>query len=210
VTAVAFDERTGRLRLDQPTFDHLVAWAEHVEDEPGPDLDALREAGAVRPGAAHPALARGLLTVTEPVCRLRLQLSDERGRVRAGDGWIRADAASLLLDLPGGMRDFVTVHPAFVPEAVARLVRLGPRPRARSGPTRVPIERLTPGPWRVWRAEMSWTGPGVHRREVHVVDGRDGLLLVELNGAEAVLRPTTPTAVWRLLIRLLPDTSELG
>ena len=57
---------------------------------------------------------------------------------------------------------------------------------------------------------MTWTGRGVRRREVHVADGRDGLLLVDLDREDAVLRPTTPTAVWRLLIRLLPDSAELG
>jgi hypothetical protein len=211
VTAVAFDDRTGRLRLDQPTFDRLVAWSLGDEEAAaGPALAALRELGAVRPGAAHPALAPGLLAVTEPVCRLRLRLVDERGRASEGDGWVRADAASLLLDLPAGLRDFVTVHPAFVPAALARVVRLGPRPRVRSGPVRVPAERLGAGDWRVWRAEMTWAGPGVRRREVHVADGADGLRLVDLDGDEAVLRPTTPTAVWRLLVRLLPDTAELG
>jgi hypothetical protein len=208
---IAFDERTGRLRVDQATFDSLVAWALRGADEPpGPHLAALRDAGAVRPDAAHPALAPGLLAVTEPVCRLSLRLTDGRGRTRAGDGWIRADAASLLLDLPDGMRDFLTVHPSFLPAAIARVVSLGPRPRVRSGPVRVPAAELASGTWRVWRAEMTWTGPGVRRRDVHVADGREGLLLVELDGEEAVLRPTTPTAVWRLLIRLLPDTAELG
>jgi len=57
---------------------------------------------------------------------------------------------------------------------------------------------------------MTWTGAAVRRRQVHVADGAEGLLLVEPAGDEAVLRPTTPTAVWRLLIRLLPDTAELG
>jgi hypothetical protein len=209
--AIAFDERTGRLRVDQATFDSLVAWAARGADAPpGPDLAALRDAGAVGPGTAHPALAPGLLAVTEPVCRLSIRLTDERGRTSAGDGWIRSDAASLLLDLPGGMRDFLTVHPSFLPAAIARVVRLGPRPRVRSGPVRVPAAELGSGAWRVWRAEMTWKGPGVRRREVHVADGREGLRLVEPDGEEAVLRPTTPTEVWRLLIRLLPDTAELG
>ena len=59
-------------------------------------------------------------------------------------------------------------------------------------------------------AGMTWPGSGAGRREVHVADGSDGLRLVELDGGEAVLRPTTPTAVWRLLIRLLPDAAELA
>lgn len=243
MTPVVFDDRTGRLRLDQATFEQLVAWARARGDgDPGPGLAALREAGAVRPGAPHPALAPGLLAVTEPVCRLRLRLTDELGRARSGEGWVRGDAASLLLDLPDGLRDFVTLAPAFLPAALARVVRLGPRPRPPSQPVQVPaallgtlfsadaaeragvaelvtgvalraaVKRLAAGPWRVWRAEMTWTGPGGRpaRRELHVADGEVGLLLLDVDDERAVLWPTTPTAVWRHLIRLLPDTVELA
>jgi len=245
---VEFDGRTGRVRLTQATFDRLVAWSRGEGPADGGDVAALREAGALAgEGPAHPALAAGLRAVTEPVCRLRLTLTDATGGAHAGDGWVRGDAAALLLDLPGdsaGRRDLLAFHPSFLPAAIARTVRLGPRPGGASGPpvrlaadaledllsadparrgaaaarvpnvlTRTAAERLAAATWRVWRAGMTWTGAGgaPAGREVRVADGgEEGLFLVESDGERGTLRPSTPTAVWRLLIRLLPDTAELG
>jgi hypothetical protein len=60
---------------------------------------------------------------------------------------------------------------------------------------------------------MTWTAAdgAAAARDVRVADGGEaGMFLAESDGRHATLRPTTPTAVWRLLIRLLPDTAELG
>lgn len=186
---IAFDDRTGRLTLDQAAFDRLVAMA-RGEALANADLEA---AGAVRRGVLHPALAAGLRAVIEPVCRLRVTLSD--GAQKRGDGWVRGDAAALLLDRADGARDLHTIHPTLLPAAIARLVSLGPRPR--------------PGlPDRTWRAEMTWTGRGGEEtgRSVHVADAATGLCLLEKDGART---PASPSAVFRRLIRLLPDTAEL-
>lgn len=206
--AVVFDHGTGRLRLDQPAFDRLVAWS-RGDEAAGPELSALRDAGVA---PAHPRLAGGLRAVREPVCRLRLAHTDAHGREKAGDGWVRGDAAALLLDLPDGSRDFLTVHPALLPAAIARAVRLGPRPRPGPAPLRLGADLGGRGPVRSWRAEMRWTGPGGHPvgRTVHVADVEAGLFLVERDEAGATLWPTTASTVWRQLIRLLPDTDELG
>ncbi len=134
---IAFDTRTGRLRLDQETFDCLVAWASGAA-EPGPRLTELRDAGAIRNGAPHPAVWPGLQAVTEPVCRLHLASIDDDGQSRSGDGWIASNAAALLLDAPDDMRELVTVHPTFLPMAIARVVRLGPHPRPGSDPLHLP------------------------------------------------------------------------
>jgi hypothetical protein len=134
---VAFDARTGRLRLDQKTFDCLVAWARGTAD-PGPELGELRDAGAIRSGAPHPAVWPGLQAVTEPVCRLHLASIDDDGRCRSGDGWIASNAAALLLDAPDSMRELITVHPTFLPMAIARIVRLGPHPRPGTDPLHIP------------------------------------------------------------------------
>ena len=61
--AVVFDHGTGRLRLDQPAFDRLVAWS-RGDEAAGPELSALRDAGVA---PAHPRLAGGLRAVREPV-----------------------------------------------------------------------------------------------------------------------------------------------
>jgi len=240
VTAILFDERTGRLQLDQATFDCLAAWA-HGHGEPGPELSALRDAGVVRPQGPHPALAPGLQAVTEPVCRLRLRLTDEAMRLKSGEAWVAAGAAALLLDLPDGPRDFLTMPPDFLPAAIARVVRLGPRPRAGAEPVNVAADLLedipssdparrrgavnrlaamlvssTGGrfarPSRIWHAQMTWSSPGdtLTRRTLYVLDNEAGMFLAEFEGRRATLWPTTPTAVWRLLIRLLPDSQDLA
>jgi hypothetical protein len=194
----AFDERTGRLTLDQPAFDRLVALARGgvAGDRPGAGLASLEAVGAVRGGAAHPALAPALAAVARPVVRLRVTFARGADAERAADAWVGAHAAALLVDRPDGARDLLTLHPSFLPAAIARLVSLGPRPRL-------------PGPPRLWRAETTWTGRGGEEasRTVRVADAEDGLRLLEPGGRE---RHTTPTAVWRLLIRLLPDTAELS
>ncbi|MBJ7610076.1 MAG: hypothetical protein JF887_11700 [Candidatus Dormibacteraeota bacterium] len=239
MTQVRFDQSTGRLQLDQATFDCLLR-SVRGDADPGPEVSALGQAGVLQSGTLHPLLDSGLRAVTQPVCRLQVALTEELGPAKAGEGWVCADTAALLLDLPDGSRDFVTVHSSFLPAAIARLVGLGPRPRGgaepvplgadllegvhsadparrqracgelngilRGAPARPPIAS-----WRIWRAEMTWNGRegGVSGRSVQVTDADAGLLLAQTEGGHATLWPTTPTAVWRLLIRMLPDTAEL-
>lgn len=124
--AVAFDADTGRLRLDDTAFAALAAWA---DGDQSADIGELREAGVIQPDAPHPAVAAGLGAVIAPVCRLELTMTDHTGRREAGEGWINSAAAALLLDLPDGFREFVTLAPMFLPAGIARIVRLGPRPR---------------------------------------------------------------------------------
>jgi hypothetical protein len=118
---VHFDTDTGRLRLDQDAFQTLAAWA-GGRSRKDPGLDDLRAAGVVRRGTPHPALVPGLDAVAHPVCRLSLTMRDGAGRVESGEGWVNGGAAALLLDLPDGLREFVAVHPTFLPAALARIV----------------------------------------------------------------------------------------
>ena len=123
--------------LDQETFDHLVAWARGSE-EPGPELSELRDAGAIQDGVPHPKVWSGLQAVTEPVCRLQMGSIEHSGRRRIGDGWVSSEAAALLPAAPDGRRELVTVHPSFIPMTIARVVRLGPRPRSGTEPLHLP------------------------------------------------------------------------
>lgn len=198
-------------------------------------LDSLREAGVLQPGdRVHPVLDPGLAAVADPICRLVVHLRDGQGRDERGDAWVGGDLVALLLDLPDGLCEFGTVHPTFLPVMLARIVELGPRPRLSGEPvpaTPELLDRLTdPDPAqraaaarplahpslaqvrRDWRAQASWHpaqgSAGV--RALRILDTPDGLWLVEPHAERAVLFPTTPTAVWRELTRLLPTDIELA
>jgi hypothetical protein len=125
---VHFDVDAATLRLDRETFDSLAAWVRGGEGNGG-HLADLRSVGAVRNGRPHPSLLPGLGAVADPVCRLRLWLRDGHRPRKVGEGWVAADAATLLLELPDGLCEFVAVHPTFLPVALVNLVGLGPRPR---------------------------------------------------------------------------------
>jgi hypothetical protein len=167
VSTVLFDDRTARLRLDRAAFDRLVACAarepEH-DPEHGSEMSALRAAGAVQDGRPHPVLSAGLRAVTRPAYRLRLALLDEQGRYEAGDGWAGDDTAAVLLDLPDGLGEFVTLRPAFLPAAIAHVVRLGPRGRPRWEPLRLPAQQVV---------ELFSLDPTVRRRAARTVYAED-------------------------------------
>jgi hypothetical protein len=129
MTPVRFDPETATLRLDRESFATLVAHATQPTGDAA-HLIELREAGALRDGQYHPALEAGLDAVLNPVCRLEVRVADANGREDHGDGWVAGHAAGFLLPGQEGGCDFVVDHPGFVPERVARIVRLGPRPRA--------------------------------------------------------------------------------
>ena len=124
-------------------------------------------------------------------------------------GWVSYDAAALLLparDDEDERRTLVQVHPTLLPEALARLVDLGPRPRARATAP-VPARRRRRGPVnRRWRLAAAWTlddgtagGAGLE-----ILDAASGLwLLHPSDGDGALAWPVTPTFVWRHIVRML-------
>lgn len=234
MTAVQFDPAGGRLRVDQAAFELLVEIARGGEGA-GLAVAVLRDAGVVQEGGLHPLAAGAMRSVAAPVCRLRLDLTGEEGRPKAGDGWLAPDGTALLLDLPDeGLRDLVSVPTDLVPAVIARLVRLGPRPQPKPEALTVasgPVARLLAADpderqraaaalaaavpmngWRTWMAQMAWHDPrgSLTGRAVQVIDAEPGLFLVDDDGEWVTLWPTTPTAVWRLLTLLLPRTEELG
>lgn len=128
MTAVHFDSHTGRLRLDERAFETLTRWAQGADD-PGAAMADLHQAGVVERDRPHPRLTASLAAIRDPVCRLRFEMVDQDGREDAGKGWIASGCAALLLDLPRGLRELVSLDPTFLPAGLARIVRLGPRPR---------------------------------------------------------------------------------
>lgn len=136
MTPVGFDPETATLRLDRESFAALVAHAAQPTGN-APLLAELQGVGALHEGRYHPAVEQGLDAVLNPVCRLQVRVADRHGREDHCDGWVAGHAAGFLLPVQGERWEFVVVHPSFVPERLARIVGLGPRPRA---PTARPVE----------------------------------------------------------------------
>jgi hypothetical protein len=103
---------------------------------------------------------------------------------------------------------------------VARLVELGPRPR----PAREPLRAAPPDLAKALAGGAALPGlPPVDRHwelelasesdeplgSIEVLDTAEGLWLVEAEGAEVVLRPSDPTAVWRRLAALFRRAAQV-
>jgi hypothetical protein len=205
VSAPAFDAAKGRLTLGERTLAVLVA---HTADpvaaavEPGAAelLAGLRAAGVIEGGRAHPALADALAAVVRPaLCTLELSHSGKAMR-----GWVSHHGAALLLPAPDDddRRTLLAVHPTLLPEALARLVELGPRPRPRANapvPEGDPAVGVVRRRWRLvaaWTADDGVAGGGA----LEIVDAATGLWLVH---GDDLLWPVTPTFAWRHIVRLL-------
>ena len=166
--------------------------------------------------------------MSQPLCTLELA----RGG-RTATGTVGPQAARI--EVPG---QEIVVPPDFVPEALARLNDVGPRPRPEgAGRLRVSVAGLAAalatrdaaaaeltGPdddaLRTilaalrdhWRVEARWAAaegsPGV--RVVEVLDTDAGMWLVVPDGEHVELWPSTPTTVFRQLCALLPRDAELA
>ncbi len=242
---IHFESRTGRLQLDDESFDALVSWTRGGSPDDGL-MAGLVDAGVLAGGAPHPVLAPLLEAVTEPVCRLRLL----RDGSEYATGWATVGAAALLLPLPDGMRELAGMHPSFLPAGLARVIDLGPRRRHDGEPWQLPaavlagaltagdddraatvagldqdavvaanehaavaLQALAAGRCRRWTVLVDWSA-GDGRAAGRMLDLLDaspvGVWTLESAGEHVMVWPTTPTAVWRSLTRLLPDDHEVG
>jgi hypothetical protein len=201
--SVEYSARIGALTAPPAVFEALLGGD-------GAPPDELRESGAVRDGRLDARLERALRPVAAPRCELRL----ERGR-RVGHGWVDAERATFLTPLPDGRLRLRSVAPEFVPEALARLNELGPRPRPEPAAPLVlsPAElgrRIAawPGLREHWRVLARWAPDG--GRAVEVVDTEAGLWLVVPGVQDVELFPTTPSGVFLLLAGVMPEDGEIG
>lgn len=198
MTAVEFDPAVGRLVVDAPTLDALLAFGAHPDGSMSAAA-ALRAAGVVVDDDLHPAVAGSLDVLRSPDATLSLSYGG-----RAAQCWLSESLAVLLMPPRGdGRRTLVRLHPSLLPDALARAVDLGPRPRPAAG---VPAETLDVGSGvrRWWTVLVGWaTAVGVDGRALEVVDTDSGLYRVDRPGpdGEAWAEPTTPREVWRLLVR---------
>jgi hypothetical protein len=173
----------------------------------------------------------GRAAMREPVCELLLARGDRRGR-----GWVDAHTAVLAVPAPDGEPRHVQLPPRFLPDALARVNDLAPRPRwepaerlrlgagelaeilatrdaARAGLVAGDAaERLVDALREHWSVTATWEpAPGsTGARVVEVLDTDAGLWLVVPDDPGVELWPTTPTAVFRLLCALLPRDRELS
>jgi len=200
MSVVRFDETTGRLRLTRPAFESLTAIELGAGGGRTGPADELRAAGAIVDGAPHPALAAGIAAIRGPACKLQLRVQDRAGRRHLHDGWINGEAAALLLaGDEEGLCELAVCHPVFLPEAIARITALGPRPRT---PRLVPL--------RLQQAEIDGlTSPD---REVRT-SAREELARVGLSpdAHDAVCSITAaPASRWELVVRWDPAPRSAG
>jgi hypothetical protein len=225
MSAATFDVAAGRLEASEDEVAALIALDGSAEP-PSEHIDALARAGAVTDDGPHEALRDALDAIRSPLCELGL----ERGE-RSGRGWVSAYVAVLLVPAPDGRVVLHQVPPAFLPDALARMNDLSPRPRVepavrlRYAPGALaqilagaeeaaePAARMLADTLREhWRVEASWAparnSPGV--RALEVLDTGAGIWLVIPDDPSVELWPTTPTMVFRLLTGLLPRDHELA
>lgn len=102
----------------------------------GPDgLPTLEVEGLLWGGELLGPVARALESVRNPCCRLSVS---SRGLV--AQGWLDADVAALLIPRDAGLLELAWLPAAFLPDALARVVELEPRPVPEGPPL-----RLAPG-----------------------------------------------------------------
>jgi hypothetical protein len=209
-TDPVLDARKGRLVIAERTLAVLVA---HAADPVGAaaeggdsaeQLARLRAAGVIDGPRAHPAIADAVAAIVRPqLCTLELTYSGKAMR-----GWVSYGAAALLLPAAadGEPRMLLQVHPTLLPEAVARLVDLGPRPRA-AATAPVPLDDPAIGAVRRrWRLTAAWTLDDGTRggAALEVLDAESALwLLHPAEGDDVLAWPVTPTFVWRHVVRML-------
>ena len=129
MTGARFDARTGRLEVSRAQIEALLT----LEDPAA--VAGLEEAGAVIDGRLHDALADALDATRSPVCELGLERGDRRGR-----GWVSERLAVLLVPAGEGRVALHQTAPAFLPDMLARMNDVAPRPRVE------PAVRLRYGP----------------------------------------------------------------
>jgi hypothetical protein len=200
---------SGELLVAEPTLAVLIAHAAdpvHAaiqDDDAREQLALLQSAGVIRGGSSHPAISGALAAIVRPdLCTLELAYGG-----RSMQGWVSYDDAALLLPATDGeeRRRLISLHPTLLPEALARLVDLGPRPRpAATEP--VPCDDGPVGDVRRrWRLGATWTlDDGTTGGAVlEVLDAETGLWLVHTRDADLLAWPVTPTFVWRQIVRLV-------
>jgi hypothetical protein len=199
----------GDLLVAEGTLAVLIAHAADpvhaaIQDDAAREqLALLQAAGVIRGGESHPAVRGALAAIVRPdLCTLELVYAG-----RAMQGWVSYESAGLLMPAAGGeeRRRLVSLHPTLLPEALARLVELGPRPRPDATEPLPPGDAAVGAVRRRWRLGATWTLEDGTRggAATEVLDAETGLWLVHPRDDELLAWPVTPTFVWRQIVRLV-------
>jgi hypothetical protein len=209
VTAAPELDPKGELLAAEPTLAVLIAHAADpvhaaLEGEDAQEqLALLQAAGVIQGGSSHPAIRGALAAIVRPeLCTLELAYAG-----RSMQGWVSHADAALLMPAAedDDRRRLMQLHPTVLPEVLARLVDLGPRPRP-SAAEPIPYEDGAVGELRRrWRLGATWTlEDGTAGGDaLEVLDADTGLWLLQPRDDELLAWPVTPTLVWRQIVRLL-------
>jgi hypothetical protein len=179
---------------------HAALQGEEAQEQ----LALLHAAGVIQGGRSHPAIRGALAAIVRPeLCTLELTYGG-----RSMQGWVSHSDAALLMPAredDDDRRRLMQLHPTLLPEVLARLVDLGPRPRPASAEP-IPYGDGSVGELRRrWRLGATWTlddgttgGDGLE-----VLDADSGLWMLAPKDDELMAWPVTPTFVWRHIVRLL-------
>jgi len=195
---------TGRIRLPRAAFDLLMkrvrGGGERGDLGHLDDLDIRMDGGG-----ELPALRAAAAALREPVCTMILRLQDADGRRQVHEGWIDGRTAVILLADAGDQGDeaalceLAAVHPDFLPEAVARITRLGPR----RGPAAVvPLRLRLPE-----IEELTSPDPADRAAAVERLAAA-GLSENACNGARSLA--TGLVGRWELMLRWTPAPGSAG
>lgn len=201
------DADIGVLRLGDETFDvveELAGGGREPVDPPTVrrQVALLRSSSVLdSEGRFHPSLASTIAAIRQAETELMLTDSERVTRI-----WLASARAALLLPVDDTNLRRLTDLPVWaLPEAVSRLVGLGPRPRpAEVGP--VSFSELRTGEIRrQWTLARVATGDGepLPGASIEVVDTEGGLWVVEPGDDGPTASPSDPTGVWRAIIRLV-------
>lgn len=209
MTAAPELDPKGELLVGEATLAVLIAHAAdpvHAAlqaDDAQEQLALLRSAGVIQGGSSHPAIRGALSAMIKPsLCTLELAYAG-----RAMQGWVSHSDAALLLPPADGeeRRRLMQLHPTLLPEVLARLVDLGPRPRPAAAEP-VPYDEGAVGyVRRRWRLGATWTleGGATGGDGLEVLDADTGLWMLAPRDEKLMAWPVTPTFVWRHMVRLI-------
>ncbi len=200
-----FEADIGELHLSDGAFailERLARRPGEVGDDPLVREQAalLQSVSAIgSDGRFHPSLTNTIGVLRHPDAGFELTNGQRATRI-----WVTSSHAALLMAADEMcLRRLLGLPVTLLPEAIGRLVDLGPRPRP-SAVARLSLwTLLADGVRRHWTlAEVT---PGAHAPAagIEVVDTDGGLWVVEPGVEDPMASASDPTAVWRAIIRLV-------